>query len=456
VARNAAPATGFAKFLAVAFGKEVAGYAALLIFSLATITGSMYVLSSRESALAIRATRVFEGNQFGIENSADFRPESGVRTVIVQFQGGVVSNVRDAITNLAGAIRAVSSNIIDEARREDAARPSAFGLSADTALAAQAPALNAAAVGALAGGQQPTVSAAAPTAPTAPAAPTPGAAAVQPIVPPAAATASPAPPPAPTTAPAVIQPTLASTTQPSAASTQVPPTATPLPTATSAPSDPGVSQPQQTSGPSNPSQPAATGVPAAIEPVATQAAAVVAPVLATTVPVVTAVPIATLVPLVLATQTPAPIGMTFGAGGGLAGCPNCVAAVFTGNGAMGVGDTQYREVTMTNGGVTWFELHFYSDCGSCGAGNPLWEDAVNGLQVKLIAVSGTRITGGTVLHQGPIRIAEPQKILLNSFNPGDTLNLRIELSLPNNVNPTISNQRQGWFAPVTFLFALAN
>ncbi|HEU5316607.1 MAG TPA: hypothetical protein VFX49_10890, partial [Chloroflexota bacterium] len=131
--------------LAGFFTQGVGGYATLLVFSLATITGSMYVISAREAGLALNASVLYEGSELGTGNQADFKPEISVRTLIVQFEGGVAVGVREAVTNLAGAIRAVSSNIIAEAQREDAlraaalaARQSAFGLSADAQLAAGA------------------------------------------------------------------------------------------------------------------------------------------------------------------------------------------------------------------------------------------------------------------------------------------------------------------------------
>src|SRR5215207_544969 len=138
---------GFFGFLGTFFTQGVGGYATLLVFSVATITGSMYVVAARQADEALTASLHYEGSELRTPNpgQADFKPEISVRTVIVQFEGGIAVGVRDAVTNLAGAIRAVSSNIIAEAQREDAlraaalaARNSAFGLSADAQLAANA------------------------------------------------------------------------------------------------------------------------------------------------------------------------------------------------------------------------------------------------------------------------------------------------------------------------------
>src|SRR5688500_3393205 len=131
----------------------------------------MYVLSTQQANEVILATSRFNHSTIAIENQADFKAETQVRTVIVNFEGGVATGLREAVTNLAGAIRAVSSNIIAEALREDAARAaaqaaraSAFGLSADSQLVAQAPPLPA---GALGGGTPATPVPPAPTTPPA-------------------------------------------------------------------------------------------------------------------------------------------------------------------------------------------------------------------------------------------------------------------------------------------------
>src|SRR5688500_18141748 len=153
------------------FTQGAVGYATLLTFSLATITGSMFVLSTRQSNEVIFGTQRLANSALSTGASADFKPETPVRTVIVNFEGGVATGLREAVTNLAGAIRAVSSNIIAEALREDAARAaaqaaraSAFGLSADSQLVAQAPPLPA---GALGGGTPATPVPPAPTTPPA-------------------------------------------------------------------------------------------------------------------------------------------------------------------------------------------------------------------------------------------------------------------------------------------------
>src|SRR5688500_9447185 len=133
----------------------------------------MYVLSTQQANEVILATSRFNHSTIAIENQADFKAETQVRTVIVNFEGGIATGLREAVTNLAGAIRAVSSNIISEAQREDAARaaasaarPSAFGLSADTQIVAQAPALAAAGLGAVTPPSPPVVPTLAPAAPT--------------------------------------------------------------------------------------------------------------------------------------------------------------------------------------------------------------------------------------------------------------------------------------------------
>src|SRR5688500_18036336 len=250
------------------FTQGAVGYATLLTFSLATITGSMFVLSTRQSNEVIFGTQRLANSALSTGASADFKPETPVRTVIVNFEGGVATGLREAVTNLAGAIRAVSSNIINEALREDAARaaalaarPSAFGLSADSQLAAGAGALGVPVLP-----PQPT---AIPVVPTT--------AATAPVVPTTA-------PPAPTAAPPTQAPPASTAlpptqpTQPTAVpATPVPPTGTPLPpapTATPVPQLPP--QPEATTVPSQPTAAADQPTPAAALPTTLPGVATVA------------------------------------------------------------------------------------------------------------------------------------------------------------------------------------
>ncbi|HEV2124483.1 MAG TPA: hypothetical protein VGW38_17150, partial [Chloroflexota bacterium] len=284
---GAASPGGALGLLTGVFGKGVAGYATLLIFSLTTITGSMYVLSTRETGRAIRAVAQFEGSSFEVQTAADFQADSGAKTGVVQFENGTVRTVREAITNLAGAIRAVSSTLVDEARREDAARAaaqsaraSAFGLSADTQLAVQAPAISADTLRSIAQGNTAAIPTVVPTtapstapgigpgtgssssAPSAPLTPTtpPSQPASIPIIP------ATVPPAATTSAPLPANPTATPVPQ---VATSVPPTQTPSgggdssspsgPAAPSGPSAPGpATAPTQAPGSSGPSEAAPT------------------------------------------------------------------------------------------------------------------------------------------------------------------------------------------------------
>jgi hypothetical protein len=449
------PPAGLAKIVATIFGKEVAGYAALLVFSLATITGSMYVLASRESDAAIRATAKFAGGEFSTEARADFTADTGVRTVIVQFDNGIATSLRDTFTVLAGSIRAVSSNLIDEARREDAARAlaqaarsSTFGLSADTQVAAAAPVLSAAAVQTAVSGSGPPAATAVPTqVPTL----------VPTLVPtaPPAATIQPTNPPAPTSQP--TQAVALTQTPTQATTTPVPPTATARPTDTPRSSD-GGGEGQTTTNQPTTNQPVAPVVPVVpVAPVTQVQATSVPAVAATSVPA-TAVP-ATPVPPTPIPPTPIganiPLAVTF-SGNTIStpGCVNCIATLVTGVGNLSVGDSTSRDITITNSSGLTFSLYFWTECPSCGTNNGLWDDGgtgATGLQVTLTRMWDTRVQ-----YDGPVKIDVGNKVWLDDFTPNQTTVVRVAFTMPVHSSDAISNTMQGKRAPITLNFPFAD
>ena len=413
--------SGFFSALASFFSQGVVGYATLLVFSLATITGSMYVLASHEADVAINAHVTFKESEFATGSLADFKPEISVNTIIIDFQDGVAKGVRDRLTSLAGAIKAVSSNIIAEAQREDAlraaanaARPSAFGLGADAALAASSSAL-----------VPPPPSAPIPT--IAPAAAAPATATTAPP-PPSPIPPTPTSPPVPTQAPPFVP---SATLAPEAPTlTPVPPTATPLPPAPAQTQTPVPSQ----------DQPAATSVPlppaATTEAVATQISATVAP-------LATAVPVATLVPTrVVAQATFAAGSVVFGQG--TAGQD----AIFSFSGTLAAGQTITRDIYVSSGGGRDFKVFF----GTRGGSGPLWTDSVNGLQARLTWNNMQRYpVSPSTAQLGPINFSnvELSNIYTNNFGlPPDVLNVTVTLPL------TAQNVGQAQNFQIVFYFTL--
>lgn len=447
-------------------GKEASAYAALMVFSLGAITGSMYVLSTSQSQASIRAAAVFQGSTFETTASADFSSDIGVRTSVVQFQDGVIAAVRSAVTNLAGSIRAVSSNIIAEAQKEDAARTAAqaakgsvFGLSADTQLAAQAQALGADTIKNIAAGLQ---SALQPTAVPgggagaigtpavvvtpgglgtgtspgggAPAGAPGGVIATPTPAPSGAASAAGGTPPPPSggTQPTAVGPT------PEGSPRGATPTSAPQATEATgagnpAPSNQGAATPASqatpaaipTTAPAPTSAPVPTSAAQATVPVSVPTAGATIPagptaIVATPIPP-TSTPIlkptATFVPTPAATATPLPLILDLGLG--QVG-DHDVAAIFSGLGSLAVGDLVYRDLVFQNNGVVEYSYYIYTTSAST---SPLWTDATRGMQMSVYFNDQLR-------YKGPVQVSEKNKIFMNKIKPTHEDHVHVELSLP--------------------------
>lgn len=134
--------------LAVLVTRFVGSYVGLVVLPLLVVVLSMNALSANQQTWHLFRRMLFPDASFRPLESGDYRAGGDVRSIVVRFENGVASQLREAITSLTQRIQPVSRAIIDEARRDDAARAglaqsSQFGLSADTARAVAAPPLTA-------------------------------------------------------------------------------------------------------------------------------------------------------------------------------------------------------------------------------------------------------------------------------------------------------------------------
>ena len=413
-------------------GSEVASYAALLVASLVTIMGSMYVLSTREDSRTLLQVATFKGGALGSENQADFRSDAGIRSVVIQFQDGVVADLKDKVTNLAGAITAVSTKLVDEVRAEDAARAAAlaasknaFGQSEAAALAAQV---------------QPTV-----TRPT--------------VVPTQAPATAPAQQPQSTTIvvqpttepPTAVPPTLVPrvntpipATQPPA--TAVPATSTSVPTATPKPPTATRTPQPETHDDSSSNQSSSQPQPQVQPQAQTQAqptaaaAATIAPLATVAVP--TATPVVLATPTtgvgVAATQIPIVVSVSGVDPGG-------ATAVLPSSWTFEPGVARAQTINFANAGLNGFSLTFKTAAsGSVATPTPLWTDRTNGLQ--LVVVSGPN-----EVYRGPAYFAATTTdVFLGTINPGASAVLTMTFTLPS----TAPNTYQGLTQPIDLAFTM--